>query len=119
MTESDPYKRSLHEPGAKADSGKQRTELVLGDFARALSAVADVGTFGANKYSAHGWLSVPRALERYADAAGRHRLKRQMGEAFDPESDLLHLAHEAWNILAILELTLRPNDEIPEEPTQL
>ena len=39
-------------------------------------------------------------------AAGRHRLKR-VRETHDPDSGILHLAHEAWNVLAELELALR------------
>lgn len=107
MTERDPLGIHQHAAGAKLDAGKVRAGLVLGDFAHALHAVAEVGTHGATKYTAHGWLSVPNGAERYADAGLRHWLKRQMGEERDPDSGLLHLAHEAWNVLALLELTIR------------
>jgi hypothetical protein len=103
----DPNGKSLHEPGAKADAGKQRPDLVLGDFANALQAVVAIGTFGARKYTDHGWLSVPNGERRYADAAFRHYLARQTGELNDPESGYYHLAHQAWNVLAELELFLR------------
>lgn len=43
---------------------------------------------------------------RYRRAGDRHRLARGH-ETIDPESRLLHLAHEAWNRLAELELMLR------------
>lgn len=107
MTETDPNGTNPHSPGAKLDSGKPRPGLVLGDFANALAAVTAIGTFGANKYTDHGWLSVPNGIERYEDAQMRHYLKRKRGEQYDPDSNLLHLAHEAWNALAVLELTLR------------
>ena len=110
--ESDPSGLDRHSPGAKLDAGKQRPHLVLGDFARALSLVAEVGTFGASKYTAHGWLSVERGVERYADAGMRHWLKRMAGELRDPDSGLLHEAHECWNKLAELELRMREAENV-------
>lgn len=79
---------------------------LLADFSLAFLEVAKICTFGAEKYSSGGWQSVPDALERYKDAQYRHMLA-QRHEAFDKDSGLLHLAHEAWNCLARLELGLR------------
>lgn len=93
-----------HEPGAKLDAGKNRLGLVLGDFANALWSVGEVGTFGANKYTDSGWMSVENAQSRYMDALFRHILKYKMGEKVDSDSGLPHLAHAAWNILALIEL---------------
>lgn len=104
LMEKDPNGTGQHEVGAKFDRNKPRVELVLGGFALALIEVAKVGTFGAQKYTDHGWKSVPRGFQRYQDAAGRHRLHRQAGDIFDKESKLIHLAHEAWNVLACLQL---------------
>lgn len=98
-----------HVPGAKLDHGKVRAALVLGAFAAALWQVARVGTFGANKYSDNGWLTVPNGEARYADAQMRHQMAHAQGEHFDEESNLLHLAHEAWNSLAKLTLFIRNN----------
>lgn len=95
-----------HAPGVKLDKGKPRAGLVLGGFSRALLAVADVGTFGAQKYTPHGWLSVPHGIERYTDAMVRHQLAEASGEQTDSESGLSHAAHAAWNALARLELLL-------------
>ena len=95
-----------HAPGVKLDHGKPRAGLVLGGFARALTAVSDVGTFGAKKYTPHGWRSVPHGFERYTDAMVRHQLAEAVGEQFDAESGLSHAAHAAWNALARLELML-------------
>ncbi len=105
--EADPTGKGAHEVGAKLDQGKLRPELVLGSFAHALEAVTQIGTDGASKYSDNGWLQVPNAIARYSDAKLRHQLARQKGELIDSQSGSLHLAHEAWNILAVLELTLR------------
>lgn len=103
--EIDPTGRSAHEPGAKLDHGKMKA-AVLSDFALALSEVAKVGTFGANKYTRGGWQSVPGGIERYDDAKWRHLLKSRH-EPIDADSGLRHRAHEAWNVLAVLELELR------------
>lgn len=106
-TEQDPLGKSSKEPGAKLDAGKPLVALVLGDFSRALLAISEVGTFGADKYSPHGWLSVPHGEDRYEDAKLRHLLYRHSGELIDQDSGLLHAAHEVWNALASLELYLR------------
>lgn len=103
--EEDPNGIDQHAPGAKLDSGKQLAGVLL-DFSRALEAVADVGTFGANKYTRGGWQSVPGGELRYMDALMRHLLKMQR-EELDPDSGLEHLAHLAWNCLAVLELKRR------------
>ena len=47
------------EAGIKHDHGKPRASLVVHGFARALLEVSAVATFGAEKYSANGWVSVP------------------------------------------------------------
>ena len=105
--EADPTGRQAHEPGAKLDAGKTRLWLVMGGFARALEHVGRVGTVGALKYSDNGWLEVPAGVERYTDALLRHLLAEARGEVFDPDSELAHAAHAAWNALARLELMLR------------
>jgi len=94
----------------KNDKGKPLAGLVLQDFARALEQVVEVGTFGAKKYSKHGWLSVPDARERYTDALYRHLLAYGKGDYTDDDSGLRHLSHAAWNILAILELEERETE---------
>ena len=107
MSESDPNGKGQHEAGAKLDDGKPRADLVLGGFSRALIAVIEIGTKGAIKYTDNGWMTVPKGKDRYADAQLRHYLKRKGGEERDTDSKQLHLAHEAWNVLAQLELCLR------------
>ena len=111
MTEErDPHGLDPHEPGAKLDAGKVRPELIMRGFARALLAVAEVGTYGAQKYTDDGWEQVPDGVRRYTDALYRHLLKEHMGEANDPDTHLLHAAHAAWNALARLELMLRDTE---------
>ena len=79
---------------------------LLGDFSRALTSVAEVGTFGAQKYTRDGWQTVPDAEQRYYDALWRHMLQANQEEK-DQESGLAHLEHAAWNILALIELKKR------------
>lgn len=105
--EYDPTGLGQHEPGAKLDGGKVRPELVMRGFANALWAVAEIGTYGAQKYTDDGWEKVPDGFQRYTDAMYRHLLREHQGEALDPESGFLHAAHTAWNALARLELLLR------------
>lgn len=105
--EKDPLGKPLNAPGAKADAGKIRPTLVFRGFARALWKVAEVGTYGAAKYTDNGWEHVPNGRERYEDAQLRHMLKTWCGEDRDPDSEIEHLGHEAWNALARLELALR------------
>lgn len=107
MTESDPNGKNAHEPGAKLDAGKIRPALVFKAFAHALWKVAEVGTYGANKYTENGWLEVPNGEARYGDAEMRHMLKDWMGEQCDPDTEIEHQAHKAWNALAQLELMIR------------
>ena len=110
--EKDPTGRGQHELGAKVDAGKLRPALVLGGFARALTAVTEVGTFGANKYTDNGWMVVPNGIDRYTDAMMRHLLKEQQGELTDRDSQLAHAAHLAWNALARLDLMIRELEEL-------
>lgn len=105
--------------GAKHDAGKIRAGLVVQDFPRALLAVGEVATFGAQKYAAHSWRHVPDAAARYYDAFIRHQLAAAAGEQIDRESGLPHAAHVAWNALALLELELAGNNPVchGEKPT--
>lgn len=106
VAESDPTGRGAHEPGSKLDAGKSRPALVLGGFARALSAVVEVGTYGSRKYTPNGWRTVPDGVERYTEAMMRHWLAEAQGLECDSDSHLLHAAHTAWNALARLERML-------------
>lgn len=110
-TEQDPTGLDQHAPGAKVDYGKVRMHLITGGMARAITEVAKVGTFGASKYTDGGWVFVPDGFRRYEDAQQRHAASRHMGETHDKDSNLLHLAHEAWNALAKLDLYIR-NEEL-------
>lgn len=109
--ERDPFGKALHEPGAKADEGKQIAgELVL-SFPRAMEALIQVATFGAAKYSRGGFLSVESGELRYLDAAMRHLLKHGKGEDLDVEMGLPHLWAVLWNVAVMIELQERRNEK--------
>lgn len=110
MNDHDPHGVDQHQPGAKLDALKPRPALVLGGFSRALTAVVNVGTYGAIKYTARGWEVVPDGVERYSEALMRHWLAEVQGIEKDQESTFLHAAHLAWNALARLELMLRDQE---------
>ena len=109
--ETTPDGLDQHAHGAKLDKGKVRAGMVLKGFARALWGVAEVGTFGAMKYTEGGWVLVDNGQARYEDAQMRHFLKEGMGEEVDEDSKLEHLKHEAWNALAKLDLYLRKKEK--------
>lgn len=90
---------------SKADAGKPNPLLLETGCPRALLAVIHVLGFGALKYEPYGWQDLD--MELYNAAARRHRLARDLGEERDPESGLLHLAHEAANLLFQLEMKCR------------
>lgn len=98
--------------------GKVRVELVDDGFPLALREIAKVMTWAqsAKGYKDHDWQNLPNAEQALAAAASRHRtdhIKQRIvdGEAItdcvDSESNLLHKAHEAFGVLAQLELMLR------------
>lgn len=110
--EVDPHGLPPHTPGAKLDQGKNRLGLVLMDFASALIEVGKVGTYGAGKYTPHGWVTVLDGEARYTDAMFRHLLAEGNGELKDPDTQLLHAAHAAWNALARLRFILERQQNV-------
>ena len=100
--------------GVKYDTNKVRPALCVVQLAHAITAVSQVLTYGANKYSEENWALVPNGTRRYTDAMLRHLLREATGEYLDPESKLPHAAHLAANALIRLELLLR--EEMQPQP---
>lgn len=96
----------FNEPGFKDDGGKVLMGTLL-EFPLALKAVAEVATFGVNKYTRGGWRSVSDGRVRYTDAMMRHLLDGDGVDDGPRGSGLLHEAHFVWNAIARLELRLR------------
>ena len=77
--------------GIKLDNEKCRWELLPW---KEVSEIADVFTFGAQKYSHdNNWMYVRPFKERYFGALMRHVIAWWTGETTDPETGKSHLAH--------------------------
>ena len=57
--------------------------------------------FGATKYEANSWQTVPNAKKRYQDAYVRHLLAEENCD-IDPESNLPHEYHKICNLVFLL-----------------
>lgn len=106
----------------KADAGKTNPALLEMGFPRALRLVQACLDYGAKKYEAHSWRDVPNAVERYTVACRRHRQARDLDadakngfhailESCDAESGLPHIAHEVFNLLALIELEFKASED--------
>lgn len=83
----------------KKDAGKPKLELV---DPTALVDLAAVLTMGAAKYSPNGWrkaINDDTAEGRIIGALLRHVVAHQLGETFDAESGLPHMAHVMCNAM--------------------
>jgi hypothetical protein len=85
--------------GKKFDSQKPMMVLLP---PTALTDVAKVLTFGANKYGAHNWRE-GIIHSRLLSATMRHVNSYINGEDLDPESGINHLAHASCNLMMLLE----------------
>lgn len=103
--------------GKKYDNGKPMAGTLTDVFSRALMAVGACIEFGTHKYpDPKNWQLVDNGIKRYRDAMVRHLLKYNAGIDKDEETKLPHLAHMAWNALAILELYMQEHkDELDKE----
>jgi hypothetical protein len=87
--------------GQKHDQGKPMMGLIP---PHAELVLAQVLTFGAQKYSPGNWRHVENARERYMDALLRHINAVRRGEVLDPESGLPHMGHAMCCISFLIEL---------------
>lgn len=103
--------------GKKYDNGKPMAGTLTDVFSRALMAVGACIEYGTHKYpDPKNWQLVDNGIKRYRDAMVRHLLKYNAGIDKDEETKLPHLAHMAWNALAILELYMQEHkDELDKE----
>lgn len=85
--------------GQKFDGGKPMWDLLP---YRQLGHIAQVLTFGAEKYGANSWQSIPDFDSRYFAALMRHLAAWKEGEKLDPESGIEHLAHAGCCLLFLM-----------------
>lgn len=95
--------------GRKFDQGKTQYGLLPPN---ALKEIADVLTFGAQKYAPDNWKYVADGHRRYFDAAQRHMWAWKMGEQSDPETGINHLAHAACCLMFLAELDKMNSDSV-------
>lgn len=79
------------------DEGKLRMDLIPAEW---IEGLAEVLTMGANKYEARNW-EKGMPWDKVYGPLQRHAWKFWGGEDTDPESNLSHLLHVAWNALAL------------------
>lgn len=101
-----PYKRNEEEEkqmgqeiAGRFSKGKMRHDLIP---PWPLEQIAGVYTYGTKKYDDDNWW---KGLKWKKDVFGcilRHVWKWFRGERFDAESGLHHLAHTAWNCIALM-----------------
>jgi hypothetical protein len=98
--------------GLRYDDGKIRYDLIPPEWEHAL---AEVMTAGAKKYAARNW-ERGMAWSKCVGCARRHLWKWLRGESYDPETGCHHLAHVAWNVLALMSYQLRTigENDLPE-----
>lgn len=102
--------------GVKHDAGKAPLSLIPAD---ALTEIANVFGFGAQKYAAFNWTGGFDHRRLY-DAMLRHTFASLAGENVDSESGRDHLAHAGCCILMLLSHRLRglgTDDRGPNEKT--
>jgi len=95
--------------GLKYDASKPRYDLLP---PTSLEWIAQVLTYGAQKYSPDNWRKVDGWRWRYFSAAMRHMWAWQRGERYDRESSLPHLAHALCCLMFMLDLDVA---ELPPE----
>jgi len=101
------YNRSKEEEAQMGQStaGRFNTDKVRYDLVApwAMDQIAKVYTYGTIKYDDDNWW---KGLKWKKDVLGcvfRHVWKWVRGEKYDDESGLHHLAHAAWNCMALME----------------
>jgi len=97
----------------KFDSGKPMVSLVEPKF---ILGIADILTFGAEKYGKNNWkLAKEDDMARYKDALMRHLMSYLDGELLDPESGKPHLHHIGCNLMFLEYFDRQPKTHGLEE----
>lgn len=94
---------SADNKGLRFDEGKPQFHLFPAD---GLAEIGHVCTLGAKKYAPYNW---ERGMEwsRIYNSLMRHTFAFWNGETHDAETGRHHMAHAAWNAIALLVYSLR------------
>lgn len=87
-----------NDTGLRYNEGKTRYDLLE---PYAIEKLAEVFTKGAQKYADHNWRKGMKWSSVLASLK-RHLAAFEQGEDFDTETGSLHIAHVAWNALALV-----------------
>ena len=92
---------------------------MISDFHLALREVSKVTGFGCLKHGPlGGWRSIPDFKRAYQNSKARHAIAGLVEEGgLDGESGLPHLAHEAWNALALLQHAMEQDRDVAGRPS--
>lgn len=85
--------------GIKYDEGKAELSMIS---ATALTQLAKVLSFGAQKYERNNWRKGMN-WDRLINATLRHVLAFNEGQDLDPETGLNHLSHAMCNLMMLIE----------------
>lgn len=100
--------------GKKFDHGKARVDLISSE---AMIQIAQVLSFGAQKYGEHNWRGGMQ-WSRVIGAAFRHLMAFNSGEDVDPETGLSHIAHLACCAIFLLEYEKTHRDKDDRHKTK-
>ena len=93
----------VSEPGLRFDAGKLRYDLVPAD---AFAELVKVYTIGAQKYADRNW-EKGMSWSRCFGSLCRHTWAFWRGQDYDDETGCHHMAHAAWNAMALVSYTFR------------
>lgn len=91
-----------NEPGLRFDAGKPRWDLLPAE----IEEIVKVYTIGAVKYAERNW-EKGMSWGRVFGSLMRHAWAFWRGETNDKETGLNHMAHVAWNAIALLTYSIR------------
>jgi len=86
--------------GLKDKTGKARVELVSPNC---ILGMAEVLTYGANKYKPNSWQNIDSPIDTHYAALLRHLLIWRAGETNDKETGLSHIKHVLTNAMFLLD----------------
>lgn len=86
------------EGGLRYNEGKLRYDLLE---PYAIEQLVKIFTMGSKKYAPNNWLKGLPWMD-VISSLKRHLAEFEKGEDFDKESQLLHMAHVAWNAMAVV-----------------
>ncbi len=95
----------------KFDKDKIRYDLIPPEASKAL---AEVLTYGAEKYSPDNWKQC-RNTDRYMAALIRHLEAHRFGELRDKDTGMLHMAHVLTNAAFMIYFLADPENENENE----